>query len=260
MARIGSTRAARMAGSELANSETASSTTDTITIGREIGGRHLEQLRPQCLARHGRRQQAGENPGQRQAAGLPHDHAQHLSSAGTERHPDADLARALSHRERQHPVEANRRQQHRRRREADDQHGVETRLGDRGGDELFHRADAEHGHVRVQIAKRTRGRRDEGRGLAPGAQHHTDHAHRELRVRQVNRRTRGHGRSQAVHISGNADDRAASPEALSQRGSELHVAANRIAIGPQLRGGRFAEDHDRLGAAGVAGGERRGRA
>ena len=88
----------------------------------------------------------------RERHALAHDRIDDLARPRAERHPDADLTRALCDRIADQTVHADGSQQERRHRESAEQHRPKARLRDRVVDDLAQRARALDGELRIDRA------------------------------------------------------------------------------------------------------------
>jgi len=77
-------------------------------VGRQVRRRDPVEQRAQHAAPDRRHAEPDREPDHYGGQTLPHDHPEHGIGAGAERDPDAQLAGALHHAVRDHPVDAER--------------------------------------------------------------------------------------------------------------------------------------------------------
>ena len=145
---MGSTLAARRAGITLAMNAASDSDTTAATNARGSVGSSRNRNASDAALRYHAATPPIPSPDATSAAALTQHHPDHARARGTERHADANLARALRDEIRHDAVDADSRDhQTQQPEESQQQHG-ELALRDSSADQLFHRSDVAKGNVR----------------------------------------------------------------------------------------------------------------
>ena len=238
----GSSLAARRAGRKLAATAqpTRSSTTPTIVSGSKsvTPNNWFSITLPSASAPPTPR----IAPPAASATARPTIAPQHLAGARAERHPDADLLRALSDGIAHHAEDAGGRQRQRHARKQREQRRVETPL------RATERATSCSSGVKSVMARfgssariSAADRRRERDRIRSAANNDPDGARRPLRVRREQLRRDRLARMLLAHIP---DD----PDHLPPDAAHLDLLSDRIAVLEPPPHRRFVDDRDRRGA------------
>ena len=138
--------------------------------------------------------------------GGPH---QDVAAGRTQGQADAELAAAQGHRRRDGPVDAERRQQHRRDSEAGDGRRVEAGARQGSVDNVVHPLDRRERHVLFQLAQHRLDRRSQSRDVGVRADDElaglVTHP-RLLRLRRVDARRGRKPQGELAHVADDPDD------------------------------------------------------
>ncbi len=188
-------------------------------------------------------------------------HPDDVALRGAERHPHADLARALRHEPGDHAVDSERRQHEARCCEQRHQQRVEARLRHDSTQSFFHRPDSEDRQRAVECFHRAADRRcHRGDVVAAGQDHQRSAGPRpcdigNLHQRQIEFRSRRFRGAARLDVADDPDDR------LPMRSSGLAFAtadalADRVLVAESRTRQRFVDDHHERRLPDVGVGER----
>ena len=145
--------------------------TATATAARSaagIGGGDTREQRLHRPAGGSREEHAERDADRREHEAAPEDHADDVARLGAEGDPDADLPRALGHREREQPVDPDAREQERDGREGEKRPRLKTARRGVRPDDLGERLDVGDRNLRIgprddfPKGRQQRRRRDRG--------------------------------------------------------------------------------------------------
>ena len=133
--------------------------------------------------------------------------AQDAGAVGAERHADAELARALAHREREHAADADGGDGQREHREAAEERRVQPRRRDalRGGVES-EPDRRRHRPLRIELVHEPSTPRAPSPSSCRRVAHQQRRSRRDLRVGLVHRRQDALHAAELAHVLGDADD------------------------------------------------------